>query len=224
MISLNKLLKIISILISVLSYKSLPLSYCFQFYNIGFKNLVWNKPLVVKDDLELLKPELYKTHCSLLECDFYLHKSNSTYFSDLDLARTDLLLRKLYLFFWKVKKESGSFPMLPVGSVVCHFKKEIKPFAKYDIFSSIFAWDDRWVFMLSKFMIGDKLHALALTRSVFKTGRKTWKPAEMFEACGLYNDQVAKINEKRLPLVERYIQESNLLNSIDDIYTTRPKL
>jgi hypothetical protein len=41
------------------------------------------------------QPLITRTHTLLLEIDYYMHKSNSTYYSDLDVSRTHLLLALL---------------------------------------------------------------------------------------------------------------------------------
>ncbi|KAJ5491132.1 hypothetical protein N7539_002699 [Penicillium diatomitis] len=139
----------------------------------------------------------------LLETDYNLHKSNSTYFSDLDVSRTALVTR-LYSpgvglvskeldqeFLEASKKEGKRAPkrkpiMIVLGSVYCSFKREIKPFERYEVHSKVISWDKKWLYILSSFMRpasrrgGERtLLATALSKYVVKKGRLTVAPARI---------------------------------------------
>lgn len=145
----------------------------------------------------------------LLETDYNLHKSNSTYFSDLDISRTALVTR-LYSpgvgivskeldqeFADKAKKENKAPPkrrlpiMIVLGSVYCSFKREIKPFKLYEMHSKVIAWDQKWLYILTVFMRPAKrageektLLATALSKYVVKKGRLTVSPGRILRASG----------------------------------------
>lgn len=42
----------------------------------------------------------------------------------------------------------GSF-MIALGAVSCHFKKEIKPYERFEIWTRILTWDKKWVYVIS---------------------------------------------------------------------------
>lgn len=118
----------------------------------------------------------------LLESDYNLHKSNSTYFSDLDIARTALVARLytpgIYMVSKEVErellasaedkgkekdgsnekaiKEAKSYAKkaiyVAVGSVYCAFKREVKPFELFEVQSKIIAWDQKWLYIMSFFL------------------------------------------------------------------------
>lgn len=155
---------------------------------------------------------------AILECDFNLHKSNSTYFTDLDVSRAHLsgILFEPLLF--------GSTPLgrcnLIVGAVSCVFRKEIKPYQPYELWTKIVSWDGKWIYMVTHFVprgtsrrpsytegsqraenLPDPQRALeeewkdvvlasAITRMVFKRDRVTVPPAGAFKACGLYPEGI----------------------------------
>lgn len=150
----------------------------------------------------------------LLESDYYLHKSNSSYFSDLDLARlhTTMCLLKHGVPRGRLATEDDlrRDPGLPgrwtimLGGVLCLFRREIKPYEPYEVWTRILAWDRKWCFLVSHFVrrgsgggrktglaeaSGDgearDIFASTLSKGVFKRGRLTIAPERVFEEAGL---------------------------------------
>lgn len=221
----KRTLRILALVFAILSVKSLPFAYYVRFLYTVVKGLWIDKAPSNKDPYELFKTVSYTTYCSLLECDFYLHKSNSTYLLDLDMARTTVMVNRLNLLFWGLKRKFGLFPMIPVGSIACHFKKEIKPLQRYEIHGQVFAWDDKWLFLLCRFMIGDKLCCSSISKMVWKNGRQTLAPKDFLEIAGLYNEKVALVNERRMELMKHYVNEAELIEKlILEVETFKPKL
>lgn len=103
----------------------------------------------------------------MLECDYNLHKSNSTYFADADIARTHLttaILRAGILRANRREKETASKvkgkteagasessgkPFIALGGVACVFRKEIKPYERYEIWTRLLTWDRKWLYIVS---------------------------------------------------------------------------
>ena len=106
-----------------------------------------------------------QSHSPLLEIDYNIHKSNSTYFSDLDVSRSHLVsylcrpaLRKLsYNNKTKVavdpngKVVDGSLGIM-LGAAHCSFKKEIPGYKAYDMWSSVLSWDRKWMYIVTHFV------------------------------------------------------------------------
>ncbi|KAJ5226239.1 hypothetical protein N7468_007464 [Penicillium chermesinum] len=152
----------------------------------------------------------------LLETDYNLHKSNSTYFSDLDIARTALVTRiyspgagivskELDQEFREASKKEGkkaprSKPIMVVlGSVYCTFKREIKPFELYEMQSKIISWDKKWLYIQTTFLRpakktgGEKtLLAIGLSKYVVKKGRLTVSPERILRAGGFLPERPAE--------------------------------
>jgi hypothetical protein len=155
------------------------------------------------------------THTPILDIDYNLHKSNSTFFNDLDENRTELLLA-LFKDIVKPQKYGKSDlrpKMFNLGGTSCIFKKAIAPFAKYEISSRLLCWDEKWIYIVSHFarpgsniskrsLLGysrrisvpqhaqgvdqiDCIYATAITKYVFKQGRKTCTPQSVIQECGL---------------------------------------
>ena len=218
-----------------LSRKTLPFAYVLRFY-YGVYLILHSKRGQYKitkkntfglnsknDKLAAFQSSRYRTHVSPFEIDMYLHKSNSTYFTDLDMARAHLLMEVLQTFWFKYYfNERGEFkstgyqniPFVPVAAVQLAFKKEFKVLENYDIVSNIFAWDRKWLYVISKFVRPhehDQLCAFGLTKYVFKKHRRiTISPEEVIKDAGLWSDQTAKENDRRIKVVERTF-------SIDDL-------
>lgn len=212
------------------TYKTLPFAYLIRFYLIVFKNVVLKRRSYRKKrvntfgigtgKLDVFRAVTYNSYASPLEIDMYLHKSNSTYLVDLDLARTEALtqvLQKLFLSYYDNEygefkgKSIRNYPYIPIGTVKCVFKHEIKVFQRYSISSSIYAWDHKWLYVMLKFELKGKLCALAITKYVLKKkGRLTMKPREFLEQSGLYNDEVEAINAENYKLVSYLLTSEGL--------------
>lgn len=113
--------------------------------------------------------------------------------------------------------------VLALGGVSCTFKREIKPYQKYQIWSRVLAWDEKWVYIASYFVkngvvlptgytlqpsasfgkkgsmdgdeIGKAIFASAISKYVFKKGRKTIRPQEVFEKLNLFSTTL-ELNDK----------------------------
>ncbi|PYI35837.1 hypothetical protein BP00DRAFT_333338 [Aspergillus indologenus CBS 114.80] len=167
-------------------------------------------------------PLTISSRTPILETDYNFHKSNSTYFSDLDIARTALATRiftpgsrlvnrELDAELASASASSGKAEKqqpkagsklglyIALGSVFCSFKREIKPFERYEITSRVISWDEKWVYMISYFVrpqAGGKggkgrLLATALSKYVVKKGRVTVPPERVLRASGFLPERPA---------------------------------
>ncbi|AQZ10475.1 YBR096W [Zygosaccharomyces parabailii] len=199
--------KLVFFLYLLSSYKSLPGAYFVRFFTAIFPTLLL--PHITGPNTANIK-KLQKnrygcfahvkmcTYVSPFECDFYLHKSNSTYFEELDFSRSSLMTKILQ----KLALEKG-IPYIPVANVFTNFLKELKPFERYQLTSSILCWDEKWIYVISKFTKkqGTVFCSISLTKYVLKEGRKTVPPRTALEYCGLYNEDVAQISQHNLELL-----------------------
>lgn len=153
------------------------------------------------------------SRCALLECDINGHKSDSTYFADLDLSRIDLIA-KLFKdaispsFFADPaasqqcgsKRKSTKMRVL-LGGASCVWKREILPFQRYEVVSRVLSWDDKWLYIASQFVrpgsrsttgssekekvVDELIYASCVARYVFKSGRITVAPSIALDMLGL---------------------------------------
>jgi hypothetical protein len=131
-----------------------------------------------------------------MELDFNFHKNNSTYASDLDMSRADLMMTlfKDYFLRFKDPEQPGYFwPYSPLGAVVSIFRREIFAYRPYVVKSRVLGWDSKWIFILTRFEFPNgTLSAVCLSKYVFKMKRKTVPPAEVIKFCGLATPEVMK--------------------------------
>ncbi len=106
--------------------------------------------------LTLFQPSIYTTSTPVGELDYNLHKSNSTYLTDLDIARGLHVFKLFRTGFARYGAPDGKegkarfFPAL--GGVTCLFKREIKPFIKFEVWTRVLSWDSKWIYVVSHFV------------------------------------------------------------------------
>lgn len=99
-------------------------------------------------------PVVVKSRSPPTECDFNLHKSNSTYITDLDVSRaylSGLLFTPILLNY----RDSIRCNFI-VGAIACIFHREIKPYQPYEVWTKVSSWDDKWIYMVSHFVDSSK--------------------------------------------------------------------
>ncbi|SCW03712.1 LAFE_0G16556g1_1 [Lachancea fermentati] len=229
MAAICNILKWLGLAILASTYKSLPGAYFLRFYYYVIRDILipqisgkQSKTItqLQKDKFGCFAYTTLSTYASLFECDFYLHKSNSTYFEELDISRTDLMAK----IFQKLFTTSKRYPYVPVANVFTNFLKEIKPYQPYEVKSCIFCWDEKWIYVMSRFYIekGSRLASLSLTKYVLKDGRKTITPRDALEICGLYNKDVEKISQENYKILSEQcgFQETRPLENIKHEYSS----
>ncbi|KAK7207418.1 hypothetical protein BZA70DRAFT_13518 [Myxozyma melibiosi] len=177
----------------LLNAKNFPFAWHIRFYKSLTYFLYIHKPRPeVAGDV--FRKSIYTNRSPAMECDLNGHKSNSTYFSDLDIARTDLMVEVFRKLLLDVKKNDGIWLYIPVGAVATVFKREIKPYIKYQISSRVLGWNDKWLFVLSRFEDPKtkKLYAFSLTKYVLKKGRITVPIPEALKASDLWSEEVER--------------------------------
>lgn len=111
----------------------------------------------------IFQPIVTSSRSPFAECDLNAHKSNATFFSDLDVTRTHLLshlftnaMRELRLNKGLVFDRAGKVARGPVtfalGASQCSFKREIAPYEAYEMWSRILTWDAKWIYVVTHFV------------------------------------------------------------------------
>ncbi|KAF8147820.1 hypothetical protein B0H34DRAFT_669212, partial [Crassisporium funariophilum] len=98
---------------------------------------------VGQNPLKMVVP--YKTWASLDDSDFNGHLSNSSYCKILDSARFKAAVDMFPMFF-----PTGGW--MALAGTHCYFVREIPMLSSYEIRTSIAAWDQKWIYVLSKFV------------------------------------------------------------------------
>ena len=69
-------------------------------------------------------------------------ESNSTYFQDVDIARTHLICTLFSTGIEQARKSKGQGILgAALGAVSCSFRKEINPFERYEMWTRVLSWD-----------------------------------------------------------------------------------
>ncbi|KAK8220655.1 hypothetical protein IWZ01DRAFT_426073 [Phyllosticta capitalensis] len=139
--------------------KGLPFVWHIRLFRALVYHLYWQPtPLPPR---ALFQPVITSTRTPITECDYNLHKSNSTYFSDLDISRVHLvsaLLRNGIRRLSSKDKTQDNAPgtshvkgafSIALGGITCHFKREVKPYARFEIWTRLLAWDHKWLYFVS---------------------------------------------------------------------------
>ncbi|KAG5808566.1 hypothetical protein H9Q74_001894 [Fusarium xylarioides] len=133
-------------------------------YTISYHTVLRKSPQL--GPKALFKPIIATTSASLLEVDYYLHKSNSTYFADLDVGRAHLIA---YLFrhgFHQLSHNTKlgivldpktGTPMserlgINLGAVETCFRREITAFKQVEMWNYVLTWDRKWLYIVTHFV------------------------------------------------------------------------
>lgn len=116
---------------------------------------------------------------------------------------------------------------LALGAVSCTFKREVKPYEKYEMWTRVLAWDNKWIYIITHFVRKDRIRpryftlyrdqnftngrptkahlkddaiiASAISKCVFKKGRLTITPEVMLQASGLLPPRLGEAPITRRP-------------------------
>ena len=194
----------LALLFAILNLKVLPLSWHIRLVYRAVLN--WHsqrsqvRQLIRQHDgptHPIFAPVSVWSRTPILELDYNYHKSNSTFFSDLDTSRTALFIRTFSSAyrpgFRELQGQGYHGQLKPIlGSVHTSFKKEISVYQRYEIRSRILGWNEKWLLIISWFLVpgksgkrGDEqLCASALSKYVIKKGRKTVDPEYALQVAG----------------------------------------
>lgn len=184
----------------------------------------------------LFQPMITSSRSGFLECDYNLHKSNSTYFSDFDVGRLELMISLGTHGVEKTRKElagdKGSFSCR-LGGVSINFKREIKPYEGFELWTRLLTWDDKWMYVIGHFVrkgvVKPKSYLLQPWKKVKQTEENGRAVNESVENNGLHphifatgiSKYVFKKGRLTIP-PERVLRASGLLPSKPADHETPP--
>ncbi|ORY69080.1 capsule polysaccharide biosynthesis protein [Pseudomassariella vexata] len=162
----GKTSRIVALVVVLVNWKSLPLAWTVRVFNAMISHILV-RPFHTHSPDKLFHPVISQSHVSLLEVDYNLHKSNSTYFADLDVSRSHLvshlfargchaLAHNAVTKLVEDPRKPGQFAKgkfsVVLGAVHCSFKKEIAPYQGYEMWTSVLSWDRKWIYLLTHFV------------------------------------------------------------------------
>ncbi|KAI0179476.1 capsule polysaccharide biosynthesis protein [Hypoxylon sp. FL1284] len=178
--------RIVALVVVLVNWKSLPLAWTFRVFHamashFSFRSLHTHTPD------KLFHPVITPSHVSLLEVDYNIHKSNSTYFADLDVSRSHLIAHLFARGCQAIannakttlvldpsdptKAAKGRFGVM-LGAVHCSFKKELQPYQRYEMWSRVLSWDRKWIYIVTHFVEKGAVQPRSWDASSFGATRK----------------------------------------------------
>ncbi|KAI2618105.1 capsule polysaccharide biosynthesis protein [Hypoxylon sp. NC1633] len=179
--------RIVALVVILVNWKSLPLAWTFRVFGSMISHFVLRRFHTHTPD-KLFHPVITPSHVSLLEVDYNIHKSNSTYFADLDVSRSQLVSHLLARGCHAVannaatklvmdpsdpsKPAKGQFGVM-LGAVHCSFKKELQPYQRYEMWSRVLSWDRKWMYIITHFVEKGAVKPRSWAQGSFGATRKT---------------------------------------------------
>ncbi|KAI4282220.1 MAG: hypothetical protein L6R38_003084 [Xanthoria sp. 2 TBL-2021] len=159
-----RLWRILAIFFALLNLKQLPFVWHLRIINGLIQYLPWTSkgrldPRSIGPSA-LFRPLILTSRTTPLECDYNLHKSNSTYFADFDIGRMHLLvclcrsgIVKTGFDLWEKDGRKGPKGLaIMMGGVNINFRREIKPAQAYEMWTRVLAWDRKWIYTVTHFV------------------------------------------------------------------------
>ncbi|CRK17251.1 hypothetical protein BN1723_002398 [Verticillium longisporum] len=161
----GRISRILMLIFALFNFKNLPGMWTIRLWHAILYHCFMRKSPRL-GPRSLFRPLISESHAPLTEIDYNIHKSNSTYFSDLDIARSHMVSHLLRPGFRKLthnaktgviidditgKPRRGNFGIM-LGAVHCSFRREITAYAPYEMWTRILAWDRKWLYMVTHFV------------------------------------------------------------------------
>ncbi|TVY82574.1 Uncharacterized protein LSUE1_G002062 [Lachnellula suecica] len=159
--------RIIAAAILLANIKNVPFVWHWRVWSAILRHCLFVKPKIppTLGPSTLFLPVITASHSPLYECDYNLHKSNSTYFSDLDPSRSHLVCALLQPGIEKLQHNvrerlvldnegqpvKGRWSIM-LGGVMCSFKREIGIYQGYEMWSRMLCWDRKWIYIVTHFV------------------------------------------------------------------------
>lgn len=117
------------------------------------------------------------------DCDYNLHKSNSTYFADLDVSRAHYMgsvirtgLQRLNAgdeegLPAEVRAAKGKY-YVALGAIGCFFQREIAPLQSFEVYTRILSWDRKWMYLVSHIVKKGAIKPDSYVLQPWKKGKK----------------------------------------------------
>ena len=150
--------RVLAVVIALLNLKNIPGFWHIRVFRGMFYQLYF-QPSTQKPK-HLFAPMITSSFNTIYDCDWNLHKSNSTYFQDLDVARAQLV--GCIIRTGLARLNSGDEEGLPkenaqhkgrytlaLGGVSCFFQRQIEPLQQFEIYTRVLSWDRKWIYIVS---------------------------------------------------------------------------
>ncbi|KAL8964179.1 MAG: hypothetical protein Q9197_006999, partial [Variospora fuerteventurae] len=157
--------KALAIFFALLNLKHIPFAWHLRILNallshVPFTSRRINTASTLLTPASLFHPMILTSRAAPLEMDYNLHKSNSTYFADFDVARVHLFVRLCGLGLartsselWLAANKQGPKRIRAfMGGVHLSFKREIWPLQGFEMWTRLLCWDRKWFYVVTYFV------------------------------------------------------------------------
>ena len=110
----------------------------------------------------------------LFDCDPNLHITNSRYLALVDWGRFELLFR---LGYGRLMRRLG-YRML-MGTSIVRYRRSIDLFRRYDLHNRLLGWDEKWIFVEHRFVVGGRTAVMVLAKFVVTSGGEVVEPGRV---------------------------------------------
>ncbi|QIX02390.1 hypothetical protein AMS68_007907 [Peltaster fructicola] len=175
------ILRSLGLLALLASFKNFPFVWHYRIfrafvYQIYIQRHPWQPR-------HLFAPMITSSWNSLFDCDYNFHKSNSTYFADLDIARAHLVAALVRVGIRRLnrgdeeglpqdtKTRVGSYNVA-LGGVACMFQREVEPMAQFEVYTRVLSWDRKWIYIVSHMVRAGKIKPEGYIMQPWRKGEK----------------------------------------------------
>ena len=113
------------------------------------------------------------------DLDLWGHVNNGVYLSLADLGRFDLMVR--CGLFGLARKNKWA---LVQGAATVVFRKPLTLFQQYTLLTRVMSWDEKWIYLESRFERGGALIALIIVRALARSSSGNIATSEVISGLG----------------------------------------
>jgi acyl-CoA thioesterase FadM len=88
--------------------------------------------------------------------------NNGKYFSIMDLARLDLMIRSGFI---RITRKHGWYPV--IASEMIRFKQSLLPFRRFEVRTQLIGWSERYFYIKQSFVYEGEIVAIGVVRIRF---------------------------------------------------------
>lgn len=116
----------------------------------------------------------------IFDIDFNLHINNARYMVFMERARWD---HPVQTATWDVMFKNKLNPI--IAGIEMGYIREIRFGVKFDVETRYLGWDEKYVYIEQRFVVGSNVHAYGLVKAVFFQNGKLKKPADVAHYLGV---------------------------------------
>jgi hypothetical protein len=152
-------LKLLALVFALANLKNLPGFWHIRvlrgiIYQIYFNH---KHPIPPK---HIFAPIITQSRNTIWDCDYNIHKSNSTYFADLDIGRAHMMGAIIRTGLARLNAgdqeglpqgtvEARGKYVVALGAVSCFFQRQIEPLQAFEVYTRVLSWDRKWLYTVS---------------------------------------------------------------------------